>query len=525
MALKNKILITGFFLIITISCFLIFWMKYKEDTFADEIITNTSTSFKVNFNDFLTSVEESTASLNDNFKHQDSEQLNNENLNIFFSKMILDDHYLIGVLLTNPSFSYVIYRENSTWAVSYDLNVNDSLVNWKRLNNKLEVVSEWTDAYNFFLNDQKLNDINNQLKSSKFLWKTIKSNSQENWDLLSNIFQTANVNGEEILAGLVFSSKEIKNRFNNVLKFKNPLVSLLTINNDIVTPIITSDTIAIATNKKLEDIVAGLISKQKDRHNLVSQSYSFELLNKIYWTRVEEIKPTVGVEGFSLTMSEAELVEAERKQELIYLYISLFFLAITIILVIILFRKKKTSKPVSRTDELPSLSNNEILDLIQNGEAEYIEFKSSLRWDYHEEKVNKVLENVILKSLAAFANAKGGTLFIGVNDDMEILGLEKDFNTLRKPDADYFELHLRKLINNQYGIAFSNENLLMTFPHITEKIICSIQVKAAGNPVFLKIRNKDGNEVEKFYVRSGNASQEISSLKEINDYINIRFDS
>ncbi len=96
---------------------------------------------------------------------------------------------------------------------------------------------------------------------------------------------------------------------------------------------------------------------------------------------------------------------------------------------------------------------------------------------------------------------------------------------MKKQDADYFELHLRKLINNQYGIAFSNENLLMKFPQLYEKTICSIQVKASGNPVFLKTRNKDGNEVEKFYVRSGNASPEISSLKEINDYINIRFDN
>lgn len=64
----------------------------------------------------------------------------------------------------------------------------------------------------------------------------------------------------------------------------------------------------------------------------------------------------------------------------------------------------------------------------------------------------------------------------------------------------------------------------MRFPDFDGKIICSIQVKASGNPVFLKTRNKSGNEIEKFYVRSGNASQEISSLKEVNEYINIRFD-
>ena len=130
-----------------------------------------------------------------------------------------------------------------------------------------------------------------------------------------------------------------------------------------------------------------------------------------------------------------------------------------------------------------------------------------------------------MKNIAAFANAKGGILFIGVNDEMEILGLEKDFNTLKKQDADYFELHTRNLINNQYGISFSNENVLMRFPNFDGKIICSIQVKASENPVFLKTQDKNGNEVEKFYVRSGNASKEISSLKEINEYINVRFNN
>ena len=65
----------------------------------------------------------------------------------------------------------------------------------------------------------------------------------------------------------------------------------------------------------------------------------------------------------------------------------------------------------------------------------------------------------------------------------------------------------------------------MQFPEFEGKTICSIQVKASGNPVFLKTRNKQGTETEKFYVRSGNASQEISSLKEVNEYINIRFDN
>jgi hypothetical protein len=39
----------------------------------------------------------------------------------------------------------------------------------------------------------------------------------------------------------------------------------------------------------------------------------------------------------------------------------------------------------------------------------------------------------------------------------------------------------------------------------------------------VKVKNNQGKMVEKFYVRSGNSSQEITSLQEINEYINDRF--
>ncbi len=63
----------------------------------------------------------------------------------------------------------------------------------------------------------------------------------------------------------------------------------------------------------------------------------------------------------------------------------------------------------------------------------------------------------------------------------------------------------------------------MQFSEFEGKTICLIQVKASTTPVFLKTKNKQGNDIEKFYVRSGNASQEISSMKEVNEYIKVRF--
>src|SRR5262249_15667689 len=90
-------------------------------------------------------------------------------------------------------------------------------------------------------------------------------------------------------------------------------------------------------------------------------------------------------------------------------------------------------------------------DLIAEGESEELEFKSTLRWDLKEGGVSKKLEDVIMKTVAAFANSQGGTLLIGVDDSGNVLGLESDYHSLGNADRDRFELHLRNLLNQQFG--------------------------------------------------------------------------
>jgi len=64
--------------------------------------------------------------------------------------------------------------------------------------------------------------------------------------------------------------------------------------------------------------------------------------------------------------------------------------------------------------------------IVRQGEGPYLEFKSSLRWDMAESRINRALEGVVLKTLAGFLNSHvGGTLLIGVTDNGEIIGLEK----------------------------------------------------------------------------------------------------
>jgi len=523
MSRNIRFLITAFFLIIAISFFTLYWIKSKEDTFADEIISEASDSFSSSLDKFLSTVELSVVDLNSEIKVINYDIPLSRQLNEIFSKMISSEKYLVGVALSNSRYSYIIYRDKNSWATTFDDHLADSTSDWSRLNNTLEVVSEWTDIATTFPSKKNFNDIEKKLESSEYLWNVAENPVPGTKNNLSIIFKTADYKGDEIYAGLIYNALDLSRNFASVLRYDKPLVSILTTDENTISPMITTDSSSIETYRKLGLQIDGLIRNWRNGNTQESRSFSFEKFNQVFWTRIIALAPKISVEGFAVTISALDLAETEQRREKIYLYISLFFVAITLIWIFTTVKRSKSNQLIK--DESNIFTDEELLRLISKGETEFVEFKSSLRWDYREEKINKILETVILKSISAFTNAKGGILIIGVSDDLEVLGLQNDFNTLKKKNADYFELHLRKLINNQYGIAFSNECLNITFNNLYEKIICLIQIKSSPNPVFLKTKNKQGTEVEKFYVRSGNASQEISSLTEMNEYIQTRFDN
>lgn len=163
-------------------------------------------------------------------------------------------------------------------------------------------------------------------------------------------------------------------------------------------------------------------------------------------------------------------------------------------------------------------------DLIAEGESDELEFKSTLRWDVKEGSVNKKLEDVIMKTVAAFANSQGGTLLIGVSDDGKVLGLEPDYHSLGGVDCDKFELHLRNLLNQQFGAGFVTSKVAIKFFQVGDNEVCQVKTAPAKDAVIVELKDKNGQLSKKFYARSGNSSQEIP-LDEMSAYIKERFHS
>ncbi len=173
--------------------------------------------------------------------------------------------------------------------------------------------------------------------------------------------------------------------------------------------------------------------------------------------------------------------------------------------ILFLFLSKFMHKRLIKIDYLKTELGKDLPSIIKQGEGAYLEFKSTMRWDIVESRVNKTLESVILKTLAGFMNSSiGGTLLIGVADNGEILGLEKDYQTLKKPDQDGFDQRVMTAISTNLGADLCSF-VHVLFHVIDNKEVCRLIVSPANRPVFLTQSN-----TPKFYVRTGGGTRDLN---------------
>jgi hypothetical protein len=155
------------------------------------------------------------------------------------------------------------------------------------------------------------------------------------------------------------------------------------------------------------------------------------------------------------------------------------------------------------TEALSAVPESDLTEeerLIFAGENEKVEFKSTLRWNMVADKADKAVENSALKTIVAFLNTEGGTLLIGVKDNGNILGIEKD----KFLNEDKFLLHFANLLNDRIGGQFL-EHIEWRLREINGKKILRVNCKPSSSPAFLK------NNGEEFYVRNGPSSLQLTT--------------
>jgi hypothetical protein len=168
---------------------------------------------------------------------------------------------------------------------------------------------------------------------------------------------------------------------------------------------------------------------------------------------------------------------------------------------------KLSNIDLENDDEITSVKQ-----LIQGGESENIEFKSTMRVNLFTNNKDQKIEMAFLKTIAAFLNSNGGVLVVGVNDAGESLGLEAD----GFENEDKLYSHAVNLIRDRMG----SENALYIHPQFEDyqgKQIFVVKCRPALKPVYVKDQNQ-----EKFFARTGNSTTDLNG-RELEDYINLRF--
>jgi type I restriction enzyme R subunit len=157
-------------------------------------------------------------------------------------------------------------------------------------------------------------------------------------------------------------------------------------------------------------------------------------------------------------------------------------------------------------------------ELIKQGESKTLEWKSTLRWNLKEDRMDdRGVTHAALKSIAAFLNTEGGDLLIGVADDGSVVGIESD----RLENDDKFMLHLAQVVRNGLGDR-AGTCIDPKTQMVRGKTVCVVSCQRSPEPVFLKWKGSESSPDGDFYVRSGPGTVKLppESAKE---YIRTRF--
>ena len=151
------------------------------------------------------------------------------------------------------------------------------------------------------------------------------------------------------------------------------------------------------------------------------------------------------------------------------------------------------------------------------GETREIEYKQTARWNVREQRKDRAMEEVVVKTVAGMLNDHGGTLLVGVTDEGEPAGLDNDYALVRPPNADGFVNWLDTLFDNHLGRAGA-ARLTIRMDQVDGHDICRIDIPASSRPIWVK--NPAGEPT--LYHRRNNSTRPIPTA-ELDTFLTDRF--
>jgi hypothetical protein len=130
-----------------------------------------------------------------------------------------------------------------------------------------------------------------------------------------------------------------------------------------------------------------------------------------------------------------------------------------------------------------------VSDLLEAGESDQLEFKSTCWYDLRLKQASENRETDVLRAIAGLANARGGTLLIGVDDTGQVLGIGPDLKIVQPKNWDGFQQRLAARLEKRLALVGARAPAVSR-ETVSETVVCRIDVSAARQPVWL-----DGEEL------------------------------
>jgi hypothetical protein len=145
--------------------------------------------------------------------------------------------------------------------------------------------------------------------------------------------------------------------------------------------------------------------------------------------------------------------------------------------------------------------------LISDGESKVVEFKATGRRSLHTDDKDAGVEWAVVKSIAGFMNASGGTLLVGVNNEGKVVGINGDYEFVKYENRDGWELWLTDLVSTSLGKVAASD-LSVAFHELDGKDVVRVDVGPSPKPIFATTLK--GEKSVQFLARINNTTQELS---------------
>lgn len=145
--------------------------------------------------------------------------------------------------------------------------------------------------------------------------------------------------------------------------------------------------------------------------------------------------------------------------------------------------------------------------VIAGGESETVEFKEKAVLP---PEATKARPHTVVRAIAGLANARGGTVLIGVRDNGSVSGIKAEVDADKK-GRDGYQMYLFNKLKEDLGGAAAS-SVQIHFQELDGVEVCALRVPSSPVPVYVKF----GSE-QQFFVRIGNQCVALDA-KQAHDY-------